>query len=63
VPFGRVFAPGHEFKGYYSPGFHWEKWAIIGILALAVAAYVCIRSLVTAPALPPRTRHREISRR
>ncbi len=45
VPFSRVFAPGHEFKVYHSPGFHWDTWAIAGLLTVAFTTYFCLRAL------------------
>ncbi len=43
VPFNRIFGFGHEFKVQPSGGFHWNKWAIGGVLTLTVATYVCLR--------------------
>ena len=43
VPFAQVFARGHEFKDQPTPGFHWHMWPVIGLLALAVTLYSCIR--------------------
>jgi len=42
VPFSEVFAPGHEFRLQPSAGFHWEKWTVIGVLALAAAFFLCV---------------------
>jgi hypothetical protein len=40
------------FKGEYSVPLHttivWDKWAIAGILTLAAAVYICVRSLTVA---------------
>jgi hypothetical protein len=44
VPFNQIFGFGHEFKGQPSGGFHWDTWAIAGVLTLAVTTYVCLRS-------------------
>jgi hypothetical protein len=46
VPFAQIFARGHEFKVQPAPGFHWHMWPVIGLLALAVTLYVCIRRVV-----------------
>jgi hypothetical protein len=46
VPFAEIFAPGHEFKGYMSPGFHWEKWTVIALFALVVTSLLCVRAVV-----------------
>ena len=43
VPFAQVFARGHEFKDQPTPGSHWHMWPVIGLLALAVTLYSCIR--------------------
>lgn len=43
VPFAWVFARRHEFKVQPTPGFHWETWPVIALLASAIAIYVCIR--------------------
>lgn len=45
VPFAETFAPGHEFKLQPSPGFHWEKWTVIGLLVLAVTSFLCVRCI------------------
>jgi len=44
VPFARIFASGHEFSVQPSAGFHWNRWAIAGVLTVAVTTYVCIRA-------------------
>jgi hypothetical protein len=43
VPFHRIFGFGHEFKVQPSGGLHWDRWAIVGVLTLAVTTYVCFR--------------------
>ncbi|MGB0015272.1 MAG: hypothetical protein WCF73_08225 [Candidatus Sulfotelmatobacter sp.] len=43
VPFNQIFGFGHQFKVQPSGGFHWSKWAIGGVLTLAVSIYVCLR--------------------
>lgn len=45
VPFNQVFGFGHQFKVQPSGGFHWDRWAIAGVLTLAVTTYVCLRGL------------------
>jgi hypothetical protein len=45
VPFDQIFGFGHEFKVQPSGGFHWDRWAIVGELTLAVTTYVCIRGV------------------
>jgi hypothetical protein len=47
VPFAQVFARGHEFKVQPVPGFHWDIWPVVGLFALAVTLYFCIRCLAT----------------
>ena len=42
VPFNRIFGFGHQFKVQPSGGFHWDKWALAGVLALAVTTYLCL---------------------
>jgi hypothetical protein len=43
VPFSQIFGSGHEFKVQPSGGLHWDKWAIAGVLTLAVTVFVCFR--------------------
>jgi hypothetical protein len=43
VAFAQIFAPGHEFKGYVAPGFHWHTWPVAELLALTLTVYVCVR--------------------
>jgi len=45
VPFSEIFGFGHQFKVQPSAGFHWDPWAIGGILTIAVTTYVCLRGL------------------
>ena len=45
VPFTEIFGFGHQFKAQPSGGFHWEPWAIGGVLTLAVTTYLCLRGL------------------
>jgi hypothetical protein len=45
VPFAHVFARGHDFKVQPAPGFHWNTWAMTGLVALAITVYVCVRPL------------------
>ena len=45
VPFAQIFAAGHEFSTQPKGGFHWDPWAIAGILTVAVSAWVCVRAL------------------
>lgn len=45
VPFARVFARGHEFKVQPTPGVHWHTWAVVTLFGVALACYLCIRSL------------------
>jgi len=54
VPFNRMFGFGHEFKVQPSVGFHWDRWAVAGVLTLAVTIYVCLRGFaVTSRAQMP----------
>jgi hypothetical protein len=43
VPFSQIFGFGHEFKVQPSGGLLWDKWAIAGVITLAVAVCVCFR--------------------
>jgi hypothetical protein len=43
VPFTQIFGSGHEFKVRQIGGFHWDTWAIAGVLTLAVTTYICLR--------------------
>jgi hypothetical protein len=43
VPFNQIFGFGHQFKVRPRGGFHWDGWAIAGVLTLAVTTYVCLR--------------------
>jgi hypothetical protein len=43
VPFNRIFGFGHQFKVQPSGGFHWNRWAIAGVLTLAVTIYISLR--------------------
>jgi hypothetical protein len=45
VPFTKLFGLGHEFKVQPTGGFHWDRWAIMGVIALAATIYVCLRGL------------------
>lgn len=42
VPFSQIFGFGHEFKVQPGGGFHWNGWAITGVLTLAVTTYFCL---------------------
>jgi len=44
VPFSQIFGFGHEFKVQPRGGFHWERWAIAGVLTLAITMYVSLRN-------------------
>jgi len=48
VPFNRIFGFGHEFKVQPSGRFHWDRWAITGVLTLAVTTYICLRGVAAA---------------
>jgi hypothetical protein len=48
VPFSQIFGSGHEFKVQPSGGFHWDRWALAGVLTLAVTTYVCLRGVAAA---------------
>jgi hypothetical protein len=52
VPFAQVFARGHEFKVQQTPGFHWHKWPVLTLFAVALACYLCIRRFVTGGQMP-----------
>jgi hypothetical protein len=43
VPFNQIFGFGHHFKVQPSGGLHWDRWAITGVLTLAVTACICFR--------------------
>ena len=43
VPFGRMFAPGHEFEFQPALGFHWNTRSVIALLTIVVSALVCVR--------------------
>ena len=43
VPFNQIFGFGHQFKVQPSGGFHWDRWAIAGVLTLAVTIYMSLR--------------------
>ena len=43
VPFNKIFGFGHQFKVQPSGGFHWDRWAIAGVLTLAVTIYISLR--------------------
>jgi MFS-type transporter involved in bile tolerance (Atg22 family) len=45
VPFNQVFGFGHQFKVQPSPGFHWGKWTVIGLVTLAVTCFMCARRI------------------
>jgi hypothetical protein len=42
VPFNQIFGFGHQFKIQTGGGFHWNGWAITGVLTLAGTTYVCL---------------------
>jgi hypothetical protein len=48
VPFNQIFGFGHEFKIQPSGGFHWDPWAIGGVLTIAISTYVCLRGFAVA---------------
>lgn len=56
VPFAHIFAFGHPFKVQPSGGVHWDKWAIAGVLTLAVTTYVCLRGLAVTSRMQIRER-------
>jgi hypothetical protein len=43
VPFNQIFGFGHELKVQPGRGFHWDRWAIAGVLTLGVTTYLCLR--------------------
>jgi MFS-type transporter involved in bile tolerance (Atg22 family) len=45
VPFNRVFGFGHQFKVQPTPGIHWEKWTVTGLLALVLTCFLCARRI------------------
>ena len=45
VRFNEIFGFGHQFKVQPSGNFHWDPWAIGGVLTIAVTTYVCLRGL------------------
>jgi len=44
VPFNQIFGFGHQFKVQPGAGSHWDRWAIAGVLTLAVTVYVCVNN-------------------
>jgi hypothetical protein len=48
VQFNQIFGFGHELKVHPSAGFHWNRWAIAGVLTLAVTTYICLRGFAAA---------------
>lgn len=48
VPFSHIFGFGHTFKVQPGGRFHWDRWAIAGVLTLAVTTYVCLRGVAAA---------------
>jgi len=50
VPFSQVFGFGHQFKVQPSPGFHWGKWTVTGLLTLAVTSFLCVRRIAARKA-------------
>lgn len=57
VPFNQVFGFGPEFELRPSPGFHWKKWTVTGLLTLAVTSVLCVRRIaahITPKKLPQR---------
>jgi hypothetical protein len=54
APSTQIFGFGHEFSVEPGGGLHWDRWAIAGVLTLAVATYVCSRGFAaTSPAQFP----------
>jgi hypothetical protein len=45
VPFNQIFGFRHEFKVRPGTVFPLDKWAITGVLTLAVTTYICIRGM------------------
>jgi hypothetical protein len=43
VPFNQIFGFGHQFKVQPGGGSHWDRWAIAGVLTLAVTIYISLR--------------------
>jgi hypothetical protein len=52
VRFTYVFARGHEFSVQPTPGLHWDTWSIATLLALAFAAYLCMRRFAASAQIP-----------
>jgi hypothetical protein len=49
VPFNEIFGSGYQLKVQPSGNFHWDPWAVAGVLTIAVTTYVCLRSLTMEP--------------
>jgi len=45
VPFSHIFGFRHQFEAQPSADFHWDRWAIAGMLTQAVTVYICLRNL------------------
>jgi hypothetical protein len=48
VPFNQIFGFGHPLKVQPSGGFHWNKWAIGGVLTLVASIYLCLRGFAVS---------------
>ena len=42
VPFGNIFAFGHEFKVRPAAGLHWDIWTVAGIFLVIGTVYICL---------------------
>jgi len=51
IPFSNIFAPGHEFSVQPTPGFHWGKWTVAGLLALSLTSVLCVRRVAARGAI------------
>jgi hypothetical protein len=45
VPFSRIFTCGVGFKLEPRPGVHWEKWTVMGLVAIIVTSSLCVRRI------------------
>lgn len=55
VPFNQVFGFGHQFSVQPTPGLHWGKWTVTGLLALFITCFLCARRIArwNRPEKPP----------
>jgi hypothetical protein len=53
-PFRRVF--GGEYSVPLQASFVWDRWAILGMLTLVVATYICLWNLAAIKREPPKER-------